>query len=111
MDQPYSVVADWLSKFHTWPMVIQGLWVIAIAVTLLGMTWLMMRGIRDITAIRHRQGDASLYGQSRDWDGPLLTYRDGRLRAAEDEADQPAPVLLDKRHPVIPGPRSGARNP
>ena len=76
MDQPYSVWADWLSKFHTWPERIQALWLIAVPVTLLGVTWLVMRGLRDITAIRHRSGDGTLYGLPQEWDGPLLTYRE-----------------------------------
>jgi hypothetical protein len=94
MEQPYSVIADWLSKFHTWSMVIQGLWVVAIAVTLLGMTWLVMRGLRDITAIRHRHGGGSLYGAPSVGTGSLLSYRDGRLRMAEDE---PEPLPLSFR--------------
>lgn len=38
MDQPYSAWADWLSKFHTWPESIQALWLIAVPVTLIGVT-------------------------------------------------------------------------
>jgi len=30
MDQPYSVVADFLSKFRTWPSCIQALWVLGL---------------------------------------------------------------------------------
>ena len=37
MDQPYSLWADWLSKFHTWPEFIQAQWVVAIPVTVLGL--------------------------------------------------------------------------
>src|SRR5690349_20298494 len=48
MDQPYSLWADWLSKFHTWPEFIQALWLVAGPVTLLGLAWLVMRGLRDL---------------------------------------------------------------
>jgi len=51
MDQPYSAWADWLSKFHTWPESIQALWLLAVPATLLGMTWLVMRGVAEIVWI------------------------------------------------------------
>jgi hypothetical protein len=54
MDQPYSVIADWLSKFHTWPESIQALWLIAVPVTVLGVTWIVMRGLRDLIRLSHR---------------------------------------------------------
>ncbi|WP_201838590.1 hypothetical protein [Microvirga zambiensis] len=55
MDQPYSAWADWLSKFHTWPESIQALWLLAVPATLLGMTWLVMRGLAEI--VRLARGD------------------------------------------------------
>jgi len=51
MDQSYSAWADWLSKFHTWPESIQALWLIAVPATLLGMTWLTMRGLIEIVRV------------------------------------------------------------
>jgi hypothetical protein len=55
MDQPYSVWADLLNKFHTSSDIIQALWLVAVPVTLLGVTGLVMRGLRDIAlAVRVR---------------------------------------------------------
>ena len=53
--QPYSLLADWLSKFHTWPEFIQALWLVAVPITLLGMTWLMMRGVCDAVSLSRRE--------------------------------------------------------
>ncbi|MFC4174893.1 hypothetical protein ACFOYU_23030 [Microvirga sp. GCM10011540] len=77
MDQPYSVIADWLSKFHTWPEFIQGMLLVAVPVTVLGVTWLVMRGLRDLAAVWRGRGEATLYGVSRTWPGPPLTDRGG----------------------------------
>jgi hypothetical protein len=30
IERPNSVVADWLTKFHTWPEFIRALWLIAV---------------------------------------------------------------------------------
>ncbi|WP_445501520.1 hypothetical protein [Microvirga sp. G4-2] len=72
MDQPYSIVADWLSKFHTWPELIQALWLITMPATVLGMTWIVMRGLTQILAITSR----------RPWRGRLIggVYRDDQGR-------------------------------
>jgi len=56
MDQPYSAWADCLSKFHTWSEFIQALWLVSVPVTLLGMTWITMRGTRDILQAARRDG-------------------------------------------------------
>ena len=45
MDQPYSAWADWLNKFHTSSEWIQALWLVTGATTVLGVTWLAMRGL------------------------------------------------------------------
>ena len=37
MEPYYSVWADWLSKFHTWPEAVQALWVVGLTVTALGL--------------------------------------------------------------------------
>ena len=81
MDQPYSVIADWLSKFHTWPESIQALWLIALPVTVLGVTWIVMRGLRD-TAAAWRRGEGRLvYGMGDEERVPI--WRDGEARAVE----------------------------
>jgi hypothetical protein len=86
MDQPYSIVADWLSKFHTWPAFIQMLWLVVPSVTVLGTTWLVMRGVRDAAAAwrtgsRDEQHGRLVYGVIEDEDGRLLVWRDGEVRA------------------------------
>ncbi len=54
MDQPYSFLADCLSKFHTASEPIQALLIVALALTVLGVTGLMTRAAVEIVAIRHR---------------------------------------------------------
>ena len=73
MDQPYTIVADWLSKFHTWPELIQALGLIAMSATVRGVTWLVMGGLTQILAITSR----------RDWRGHLIdgVYPDKRGRS------------------------------
>jgi hypothetical protein len=82
MEQPYSVVADWLSKFHTWPEFIQALWLTAMPVTVLGVTWIVMRGLRDIAAVLRGRGEATLYGVIEDAEGRRLVWRDGEMKIA-----------------------------
>ncbi len=86
MEQPYSVLADWLSKFHTWPEFIQALWLVAVPVTLLGLTWLVMRGLRDTVAAwrngpRGQVQGRLVYGVIENAEGRLLVWRDGEARA------------------------------
>ncbi|RDI56417.1 hypothetical protein [Microvirga subterranea] len=83
MEQPYSVLADWLSKFHTWPEFIQALWLVAVPVTVLGVTWIVMRGLRDIAAVWRGRGEATLYGVPSEWRAPAQIDRGGRLRVAD----------------------------
>jgi hypothetical protein len=96
MDQPYSIVADWLSKFHTWPESIQALWLIAVPVTVLGVTWIVMRGLREVVAAWLGRGEAMLHRAPHAWDGPLLSFAGGRLRVAKQEAPllPPSPSSL-----------------
>lgn len=56
MDQPYSAWADWLNKFHTSSEWIQALWLVAGSVTVLGVTWLVMRGLCEIVGLSRREG-------------------------------------------------------
>ncbi|MCB5177141.1 hypothetical protein [Microvirga lenta] len=107
MDQPYSVVADWLSKFHTWPMLIQALWLVAGPVTVLGLAWIAARTWRDIAALRH--GDGPLYGLPREWEGPLLTYRGGRLAIAQDQEGREIPDTFRQAAQPGQGPYGGGQ--
>ncbi len=64
MDQPYSFWADLLSKFHTAPEWIQALWLLMVPVTLLGVTGLVMRGLRGHlvhSVVRDAQGRWVVY--------------------------------------------------
>jgi len=86
MEPSYSVLADWLSKFHTCPAFIQMLWLVAPLAALLGTTWLVMRGLRDIVAVWRGRGEPRgrlVYGVIEGADGRLLLWRDGEARAVE----------------------------
>jgi len=104
MDQPYSVVADWLSKFHTWPMLIQALWLVAVPVTVLGVTWIMMRGLRDLAAVWRGRGEEHgrlVYGVVEDVDERLLVLQDGEVRVVEDGLAL-MPRMSSKIEPTLP---------
>lgn len=53
MEQPYSFLADCLSKFHMASEPIQALWIVATVSIILGVTWLVMRAAVEIATIRH----------------------------------------------------------
>jgi hypothetical protein len=55
MEPPYSVWADWLSKFHTAPEWIQALWLVSVPATMLGMTWLVLRAVKEIAVLLARR--------------------------------------------------------
>jgi hypothetical protein len=56
MDHPYSVWADVLDKFHTSSDWIQALWLMVSPVTVLGVTWLFVRGVREtVSLLRDRR--------------------------------------------------------
>jgi len=112
MQQPYSVLADWLSKFHTWPESIQALWLVAVPVTVLGVTWIVMRGLRDVVAAWRVRGEGALYGGPDEWDCLALTYQGGRLGVAEGEAPLPPLPAPSAPPPSFRGgPQDRARNP
>jgi hypothetical protein len=99
MDQPYSPWADCLSKFHVWPELIQGLWLVAVPLTLLGITWLVMRGIGDLFRLsrrerRHERGHL-IYGVYQDAEGRWMVYWHGRAPQAIDW-ENPPPELVGR---------------
>jgi hypothetical protein len=97
MDQPYSPWADWLSKFHTWPELIQGLWLVAVPLTLLGITWLVMRGLTRLAPMlsrRHWRGHL-IYGVYQDAQGCWMVYWHGRAPQAIDW-ENPPPELVGR---------------
>jgi hypothetical protein len=70
--QFYSPWADLLSKFHTASESIQALWIIAASVTALGVTYLLMRGVRETVALsrgRREPHGRSIYAAHADPDG------------------------------------------
>jgi hypothetical protein len=99
MEEPYSVVADWLSKFHTWPEFIQALWLVAVPVTVLGVTWLVMRGVRDTVAAwrtgsRNEMQGRLIYGVFENAAGQLLVWRHGEVREIAGEHSSQAAELI-----------------
>jgi hypothetical protein len=108
MDQPYSLWADWLSKFHTWPERIQALWLVAVPVTVLGLAWLAPRGARDLIRVSRREWSGHtpwpghlIYGVYRDRGGRWMVYRHGRA-PQEIDWENPPPELTG-RGSVIQG--------
>ena len=49
--EPYSAWADWLNKFHTASETIQALWIVASAVTVIGVTWVVTRGVVEVVRV------------------------------------------------------------
>ena len=97
MDQPYSPWADCLSKFHVWPKLIQGLWLVAVPLTLLGITWLVMRGTGDLFRLsrrerRHERGHL-IYGVYQDAEGRWMVYWHGRAPQAIDWGNPPPELV------------------
>jgi hypothetical protein len=90
MDQPYSPVADWLSKFHTASEPIQALWIVALAIlglalaaTILGLARTLTAPLRLWLATRRERGEPRgelVYGVYRDAQGRWLLYAPGAVR-------------------------------
>src|SRR5687767_3223608 len=76
MDQPYSVWADLLAKFHASSDLIQALWLITVSGMVLGMAYLVLRAIRDVLAVlTRRAGEWRLvYGVYQDASGQWMVY-------------------------------------
>jgi hypothetical protein len=107
MDQPYSAWADWLSKFQASPESIQALWLVAMPATLLGLAWIVLRGIREIVGLtRGERGHSGwrgqlVYGVYQDSQGRWMVYWHGRAPQAVDW-ENPPPELIG-RGSVIQG--------
>ncbi|MEE1610344.1 hypothetical protein [Microvirga sp. CF3016] len=101
MDQPYSPFADWLSKFHTWSESIQALWLVAVPATVLGLTWLVLRGVREIISFSRGERGHLVYGVYQDPEGRWMVYWHGRTPQAVDW-ENPPPELIG-RGSVIQG--------
>lgn len=97
MDQPYSAFADLLNRFHTSSDIIQALWLVAVPLTVVGVTWCLARVLRDITlaAMRPRSGSGSLlvYGVVQDASGQWHVIRQGRAPKPLDWTNPPPELL------------------
>src|SRR4051812_8139436 len=102
MDQPYSVWADMLAKFHTSPEGIQALWLVCVPVTVLGFTGLIMRGLTALIRVlsqilsqilsgRIERGHL-IYGIYQDPQGRWMVYRHGRGVREVDGTSPPEPI-------------------
>ncbi|KLK94237.1 hypothetical protein AA309_04585 [Microvirga vignae] len=101
MDQPYSLWADLLSKFHTAPELIQALRLVMVPLTLLGLTWLALRGLTESLALisrRHWRGRL-IDGVYQDEQGRWMIYRHGRKPQELDWANPP-PELIGRVHVI-----------
>ena len=97
MDQPYSVWADLLNKFHTASELVQVLWLVAVPVTMLGMTWLAMRGVRDIAVAMRRPRPETrsllVYGVAQDASGRWHVIRHGNEPMPLDWQNPPRELM------------------
>jgi hypothetical protein len=95
MDQPYSFLADWLSKFHMASEPIQALWIVALSATVLGVTWIVMRGVREVAAGRPgraNDGGELHYGVYQDAQARWVDSH-GRIAAEVDWTDRPGEFI------------------
>ncbi|MGO4523653.1 hypothetical protein AB4097_02180 [Microvirga sp. 2MCAF35] len=101
MDQPYSLWADWLSKFQSSSEPIQALWVVAVPVTVLGLARLTMRGLVQLAPLLSRRqwrGHGEwrghlIYGVYQDDQGRWMVYWHGREPEAIDWGNPPPELI------------------
>jgi hypothetical protein len=92
MEPSYSVWADLLNKFHTAPMAIQALWLVAVSLTTMHAAWVagqvFMEALRIMGANRQGDADCAIYRMP---DGRWMIFGRGEIRelAAEDIARLP----------------------
>jgi hypothetical protein len=92
MDPSYSAFADWLSKVHTAPPLIQALWILAGPATVVGVTACIAWAAREIAAIRAGARRAAepegiwLHAVDRTPEGRRMLPSRGRARELEDRS-------------------------
>lgn len=96
--QDYSAFADLLNKFHTAAPAIQALWILAVPATILGVSWLALRALRDIAAAKapalpEASGSLLVYGVVQDEHGQWLVIRHGRAPQPLDWTNPPPELL------------------
>jgi hypothetical protein len=86
MDLSYSAFADWLSKVHTAPPLIQALWILAGPATIVGVAFCVAWAAREIAALRVRAQRAAepegfwLHAIERTPEGRWMLLSRGRAR-------------------------------
>jgi hypothetical protein len=97
MDQPYSVWADLLNKFHTSSEPIQMLWLLVVLLMVVGVTWCLTRLLRDIAvaAMRPRRESRNVlvYGVVQDAGGQWQVIRHGHAPKPLDWTNPPPELL------------------
>jgi hypothetical protein len=106
----YSVFADMLAKFQFSPEWIKALWLVTLAAMVVGVSWNVAGVLKAlIAAVAPRRAGAPLMDAARRRCRRALARLPG-WRALADAPAGAVPVVRERRL-VIPGPRSGARDP
>jgi hypothetical protein len=91
------VWADLLNKFHTSSGPIRALWLLVAPLMVVGVTWLVMRGMRDIAVAIHPQPEIPksllVYGVVQDPDGQWHVIRHGHAPKPLDWTNPPPELL------------------
>jgi hypothetical protein len=108
MNQPYSLVADWLDTFQTSSEWIQALWILAGPASLVGVAWSIVWAAREIATLRIRREASQpegpqpgtlegwpIYAIYRGTDGRWMFYVHGAVRElrADETPQEPPPRL------------------
>jgi hypothetical protein len=96
MHQPYSLWADWLSKFQSSSEPIQALWLLAVPATLLGLVWLALWAVRDLIGLARRERywrGHVVYGVYQDCEGLWMVYWHCRKLQEIDWANPPPELI------------------
>jgi hypothetical protein len=95
--EPYSVVADLLSKFHTAPDWIQALWLVMVPVTVLGTAFCLLQIVKEIAGVFARRGERQgvpVYVVYEDADGRLMLDAQGSMREVPGEGAEETRLLI-----------------
>jgi hypothetical protein len=97
MEPQYSAFADLLNKFHTSSDLIQALWLVAVPVTVVGVTWCLTRLLCDIAvaAMRPRRESRNVlvYDVVQDAGGQWQVIRHGHAPKPLDWTNPPPEPL------------------
>jgi hypothetical protein len=93
--EPYSIVADMLSKFHAAPERIQALWLLTVPVTVWGAAFCLRQIVKEIAGVFARRGErrsVPLYVVYEDAHGRLMLDAQGSMREVPGEAMEETPM-------------------